>query len=215
VRKLAIYFLSQDSQSRILDAEQQPHHGAVEGWIVGRAAGSDVAFPITRNPDYGMVSKVHAVISASLATDATEGGTPLYIWEITDWGDGGQGSTNGTYLAKDGRRPYRLQSGIHYALAEGDRLQFGCRAAAVKVSFDIDDTMSPDFAAIEDDGPPTGVPTTPPVVRAKPRSDSPWFVPDILEPGWQWFLAKNSAEQFVFLLTGGGVAALIIYVLKL
>jgi hypothetical protein len=32
---------------------------------------------------------------------------------------------------------------------------------------------------------------------------------------WVWFLTKNSAEQFVVLLAIGGVAAVILYVLRL
>jgi hypothetical protein len=154
--KLAIYFLSQGS-SRVLDVEQQPARtgaksGVVTGWTVGRLPTCDIAWSPARNPDYAMVSKRHALIQATPSTDVTEGGTRLYKWAIIDMGEGGRGSSNGTHLSSQGKPAYRLQPGIPYAIGEGDRIQFGCSAATVKVSFDIDETSS----GLEDD-PPTGL----------------------------------------------------------
>jgi hypothetical protein len=213
--KLALYFLGQDgSQSRVLEADRQPIHPPIEGWRVGRSPSAEIVFSPSRNPAYRLVSKFHAVITATLATDATEGGTPIYRWSIADWGVNGLGSSNGTFLGRDNHRPYRLQPGAQYSLKEGDRIQFGCRAAEVKVSFDIDDTESDNYEEIEDDGPPTGVPTNIPIRKAK-ADHSPWFVPDILEPVWVWYLGKSTPTQFVFLLAIGGVSALILYVWKL
>lgn len=139
-QKLALYFLSQNSASRVLDADQQPLHGNTRGWTIGRLPTCDIAWSVARNPNYGMVSKRHALITASRLEDTTEGGTVLHRWEIIDHGDHGRGSTNGTYLAEPGGKPYRIQPGVPYIIGEGDRVQFGCSDATVKFSFDIDDT---------------------------------------------------------------------------
>ena len=146
--KLAIYFLSQASQ-RVLDVAQQPARkrskgGVILGWTIGRYPSCDIAFSPSRNPAYGMVSKKHARIHAKPSLEQTEGGTALYNWYITDLGDTGGGSTNGTHLSKGNAAAYRLQAGVPYQIEEGDRVQFGCSAASVKLSFDIDDTKGPD-----------------------------------------------------------------------
>lgn len=210
MQKLALYFLSQGESVRILDATQQPLHGSVHGWTLGRFTTCDIVFSIARNPDYGMVSKRHALILSTPREDTTEGGTKQWEWTVTDCGDKGKGSTNGTYLSHNNGYPYRLQPGIPYRIQEGDRIQFGCKAAAAKLSFDIDDTKSGDH----DDDPPTGSGLKP-LPAAAPAAHSPWFVPAILEPVWVWFTAKGSTEQFVFLLAIGGFAALILYIWKL
>lgn len=162
--KLAVYFLSQSGHSRVLDIAHQPLHGSVRGWTVGRMATCDIAFSPARNPDYAMVSKRHAVIYAAPSYDTTEGGTELYDWTITDCGDKGIGSTNGTYLQQVGREPYRLQPGVPYQVKEGDRVQFGCKAASAKLSFDVDETIGPD----SNDDPPTG--SKSPSAVAKPET---------------------------------------------
>ena len=152
-QKLALYFLSQNSASRVLDAEHQPLRNGVNGWTIGRLPACDIAWSVARNPNYGMVSKRHAMITAAKMKDTTEGGTPLYRWELTDHGDSGQGSTNGTYLSEAGGKPYRIQPGVGYLLSEGDRIQFGCSDATVKCSFDIDETSGP----LPDTDPATGM----------------------------------------------------------
>jgi hypothetical protein len=157
-QKLAIYFLGQGNGSRVLDAEHQPTHGSLRGWTVGRMAICDIAFSPARDPNYALVSKRHAFIAASRTLDETEGGTPLYCWTLMDCGDKTKGSTNGTYLSQGGGNPYRLQPGVPYKIQEGDRVQFGCKAAAVKLSYDIDETMG------DDSDPPTG---------AKPKPVAP------------------------------------------
>lgn len=208
--KLALYFLSQGGQhSRILDAEKPP---GPRGWLVGRGSQADIVFSASRNPGYATVSKSHAYLNAKPSTDTTEGGTPIWHWFVTDWGARGEGSTNGVWIVR-GTNSYRTPPGIPVALHEGDHLQFGNRAASVKVSFDIDDTESGE----DEDGPPTsGGTIIPPKPTDSPhKPDSPWFVPSIFNPVWDWFSAKNSAEQFVFLLTAGAVAAVLIYVWKL
>lgn len=155
MQKLALYFLTQDGGPRILDAEHQPTVApGIDGWLVGRsAAHADIVFSTSRNPDYVMVSKIHAVISARPTGDATAGGTLIYRWTVIDWGDRGAGSTNGIFLSRDGQRPYRVQPGVEFEVFEGDRIQFGCPAAAVKMSFDIDETDSNEDE--NDSGPPT------------------------------------------------------------
>jgi pSer/pThr/pTyr-binding forkhead associated (FHA) protein len=209
--KLAIYFLSQGS-SRVLDVEQQPARtgvksGVVTGWTVGRLPTCDIAWSPARNPDYAMVSKRHALIQATPSTDITEGGTRLYKWAIIDMGEGGRGSSNGTHLSSQGKPAYRLQPGIPYAIGEGDRIQFGCSAATVKVSFDIDETSS----GLEDD-PPTGLHHR--EDEASAPTPGPWFVGSILRPVWDWFTAKGPHEQFVWFVLIGAAAAAILYILE-
>jgi hypothetical protein len=190
----------------VLDADHQPVHGEREGWLVGRSPTCDVSFRTSQNADYGKVSKSHAIIVATLQRDTTEGGGSMYRWDVIDLG-----STNGTYL---GTQPhlYRCSPGVPYAITDRAIIMFGAVVARVRVSYDIDDTQS------GDDEPPTGwnKPTATADAHCAPRGqNSPWFVPDILEPAWVWFLIKNSLEQFGFLLVIGGLAALILYVLKL
>jgi pSer/pThr/pTyr-binding forkhead associated (FHA) protein len=144
-QKLAIYFLSQGHTPRVLDADQQPCHGDREGWLVGRSPTCDISFRATQNADYDKVSKNHALITATLQRDTTQGGSPVYRWEVTDLN-----STNGTYL---GTQPhlYRCSPGVPHLLTDRALIMFGAIAARVRVSYDIDDTQSGD-----DDEPPTG-----------------------------------------------------------
>ena len=197
-RKLALYFLGKGDQQRILDAEHQPIHGSVHGWVVGRTPAADLCFKDS------LVSKRHALITATLGADTTEGGTPIYVWAVRDLG-----STNGTYLTQQRRKPYRLGPDVGYTLAEQDLLQFGSTTARVRASFDIDDTLSPDYDELE---PPTNSGPSP---SATAGSNSPWYVPAILEPVWLWFTAKGSVEQFFFLLVIGGLAALLLYIWRM
>ena len=143
----------------MLEAELQPIRKGVAGWTVGRLHSCDIAFNVARNPEYAMVSKRHAVIRAEPRQDTTEGGGQLWQWSVIDHGEyiGGKpgGSTNGTYLSSNNAAPYRLQPGVPYGLNEGDRLQFGCQAALLRVSFDTDDTVSPGYE-VDDTDPPTG-----------------------------------------------------------
>ena len=203
-QKLALYFLSQGDTPRILEADHQPVHSGRDGWLLGRAVTSDVCFRVSQNPDYDKVSKEHALIVATLQRDTTQGGNPIYRWDIIDLS-----SANGTYIG-DPPSQYRCSPGTPYALGDRTLLQLGAPAARLRASFDIDDTHD-----CNDDDPPTGKKTIIDSEREKRGSHSPWFVPDILDPVWVWFLTKNSAEQFVFLLAIGGVAAVILYVLRL
>lgn len=143
MRKLALYFLSAGEASRVLDAEHQPIHGNLQGWIVGRSPISDICF---KNE---LVSKKHALISASIEPDSTEGGSPVYRWELCDLI-----STNGTYLTQERGSPYRCAPSVPYAIKDRDVIQFGAQKASVRASFDIDDTLSPDYepSAIPDTG---------------------------------------------------------------
>lgn len=204
-QKLALYFTEQDNSSpRILDAEFQPTHGTQAGWLVGRNPDCNIVFSPTRHGDYSMVSKHHAMIRATPSLDTTEGGNKIYRWEVLDLL-----SSNGTWIKSGQDSLYRCAPKVPYQITERTVLRFGPRATSLLCSFDIDETHNTDD---DEDGPPTGGSAK---AAAAAAHSSPWYVPAILEPVWGWFTAKNTPEQFVFLLAIGGLAALILYVWRL
>ena len=128
--KLALYFLNQGSQCRVLDTDAAPLDMQ---WIVGRIPTVHIRFD---QP----VSKRHAIIRAQPTGEYGEENEPLYLWQIMDKGCdiGGKpsGSTNGTYI--NGKQITPLH---WFDLEEGDVIDFATQKARIKVSFDIDDTM--------------------------------------------------------------------------
>lgn len=205
-QKLALYFLAQgDGATRVLEADQQPEYTSISGekrrgWTVGRLPTNHISFRRTSGGDvYAATSKQHAVISAKVDKAATLAeGEPMFQWEISDWP-----STNGTFLESPGSPPYRLAPGVPYKIVEGAIVQFGCQAARVKFSFDIDDTHGME----RDTDPRTGL-SGPKKEDKVPHPSTPWFVPAILDPGWLWFTAQPLLLQVLILILVAALAAL-------
>lgn len=189
--KLALYFTSQGDSSRVLDVDEAPER---QEWRIGRTPDNQITF---RNV---LVSKHHAVIKATFDKETSlEEKCPCYRWEIIDLL-----STNGTFLQSPGSSNYRCAPNVPYLLEDRSTIQFGTNKAKVKISFDIDDTVS---GYTNDD--------TDPVTEAEnDREDrkppAPWYAIDMAEV-WAWYTGKGTLAQMIFLMLGSAGAALVLW----
>jgi len=200
--RLAVYFLAQSDSLRVLDAEHPPSCGY---WAVGRSPTCDIVFRL------GPVSKQHAKIMAAIDKEATVlEGEPMYLWVVLDLI-----STNGTYIESSGDNLYRCAPNVPYEIKDRTRIQFGCQAAMVRCSFDVDDTMSQNDGD-SDDGVSTGLQAHGRREEKRPTDDAPpetmfSLAADWGPAFWDWFKALPQVIQLVVLagLVAAGVVVVV------
>jgi pSer/pThr/pTyr-binding forkhead associated (FHA) protein len=187
-QKISLVFVGQGNHSRILDALNPPTHGL---WRVGRASTNDIGFRLLAT------SKRHAEITVSVDKQATiDCGETVWQWHVLDLN-----STNGTYLDTGDNRPYRCAPHVPYRILDKYSVQFGSSAAKVKFDFDVDPTLN-GIRRIDDqdDDGGTELGERRELPRKDETSNSPWYVPAILEPGWRWFTGQSTIFQFLTLV---------------
>ena len=187
-RKLALHPVDAPPPLWVLDGSWPPRAGY---WILGRGADCDIRIVDSR------LSKRHAEIRA---TDVTQAGERVWLWELKD-----TYSTNGTCL---NQRPLKPAQWID--LMEHDHLWLG--GLQYRISFDVDDTSSGKAMAPapidHHDEHPTDL------HGDAPRSSKPWWA-EWVESVWVWWTQQPLAVQWIMLVTSGGLAALLMWVWKL
>jgi len=188
-RKLCLHPVDGQHPYWVLDGSWPPPAGL---WSIGRDPECDIHIIDSR------LSKRHAELRA---TDVTQSGERVWLWELKDGF-----STNGTYINSRALKP-----GLWADLMAHDVLWLG--GLVYRVSHDDDDTSGTKLMtepAKQDHGHDHHTEIT----GDAPRGARPWWA-EWVEAVWAWWTKQPLFVQWLMLVTSGGLAALLLWVWKL
>ncbi len=185
-RKLCLHPVDGQHPYWVLDGSWPPPAGL---WSIGRDPQCDIHIIDSR------LSKRHAELRA---TDVTQAGDRVWLWELKDGF-----STNGTYINSRALKP-----GLWVDLMEKDILWLG--GLVYRVSHDDDDTSGTKLMTepVKQEQHHTEV------TGDAPRGARPWWA-EWVESIWAWWTNQGLFVQWIMLVTSGGLAALLLWVWKL
>ena len=185
-RKLCLHPVDGQYPYWVLDGSWPPPAGL---WSIGRDPQCDIHIIDSR------LSKRHAELRA---TDVTQAGDRVWLWELKDGF-----STNGTYINSRALKP-----GLWVDLMEKDILWLG--GLVYRVSHDDDDTSGTKLMTepVKQEQHHTEV------TGDAPRGARPWWA-EWVESIWAWWTKQPLFVQWIMLVTSGGLAALLLWVWKL